>query len=386
VYDADNNVWVTHFADGTTFVSRYLITATGGFSVSRNPDIQGMETFEGDVFHSTAWMDKLDLSGKRVAIIGTGATGVQIIPELAEVVGRLDVYQRTPSWVLPKPSKPISPGMRWALQHVPGFQSLLRIAAFGLVDIPLFSILTKTKSVRWLQRYLQAMCLRHIERGVPSEELREKLTPKFDFGCRRPTFSNTYYPAFSRSNVDLVTARIGGILNNLIVPADGVEREIDALVCATGFSHVKTTVPTFPVYGLNGRLISDVWEQDGPRTYKGVSVAGFPNYFMINAPFCVASLSWINMIENTMTHIIRVLRGARSTRANYIRVRPEAVDVYFRQSTEGMKGHVFNAGNCVGAMQPGVERRVGGLRSSNSLGAWFDARLFSLSDYEFSTK
>ncbi|MET0370079.1 MAG: NAD(P)/FAD-dependent oxidoreductase [Sphingobium sp.] len=384
-YDGTRNEWVTQTASGVVYRSRFLITATGLFAVPRLPDIPGLKSFAGKTMHSKAWDHGYDFGGKQVAVIGTGATGVQIIPELAEVAGKLYVFQRTPTWVFPKPDKPIGPKMRWAMRHIPGFQPLLRLLSFAAIDMPLFGILGNFQRYGWLARRMRGLCIRHIARSVSDPALRAKLTPTFDFGCRRPTFSNKFYSAFERPNVELVTDRIQQVDEHAVVTVDGTERPIDVLVCATGF-HVfeKDTNPAFPVYGTAGESLSEVWARGGHEAFKGSAVPGFPNFFLIYGPYSVSSLSFIRMIENAVLHILRVLKEARRLGASRVEVTSEAMEqdmswVYARNSRR-----IWESGNCVGAGPPRANLKANpSIRSTNSFAAWKDQRFFPLSHYRF---
>lgn len=387
-YDAAANVWITELADGRRFVSRYLTVATGLFSTPNLPDIEGVERFRGKVFHSTAWDHSYDLRGKTAAVIGNGATGVQIIPEVAEVVDRLDVYQRTPTWVLPKPDKPLSPRMKWALKHVPGFAYLLRQLAFLVIDIPLYGILIDHPRFRWLAKRLERVCVEHIRRELPDPELQAKMIPTFDFGCRRPTWSNKYYKAFRRPNVRLVTDRIARVTEDSIVTADGEERKIDAIILATGFRRgERHTQPTIPIFGKGGQELEDFWDAQGRQAFKGVSITGFPNLFLTFGPYSVNSLSFIRMMEASAFHIARVMRAARARRANYVEVTPEAQARDQELMTRLSTRNIFLHGQCAGALPADTLKAPrGGLRPRNSLASWLEQQTFRLSSYAFARK
>jgi cation diffusion facilitator CzcD-associated flavoprotein CzcO len=387
-YDVANNVWVTEVADGRRFVSRYLVSATGLFSTPRLPDIEGVESFKGKIFHSTAWDHSYDFMGKRVAVIGTGATGVQIIPEVAQMVDQLDVYQRTPTWVLPKPDKPLSPRMKWALKHIPGFRHVLRMTAYLLVDIPLYGIITDHPRFRWLSLRLRKLGVAHVRREIPDPVMQEKLIPNFDFGCRRPTFSNKFYKAFLRQNVDLITDRIAQITEDSVVTVDGKERKVDAIICATGFRlYERHTNPTIPVYGTTGQDLDDYWRENGRQAFKGVSVHGYPNFFILYGPYSVVSLSFIRMMEASVFHIARVMRAARRRGANYVEVRREAQARDHAAITKLGQNNIYLQGECVGALPAAAMKTPkSGLRPLNSLASWWEQRGFSLSSYVFDKK
>jgi len=387
-YDADANVWITELADGRRFVSRYVTVATGLFSTPNLPDIEGIARFRGKVFHSTAWDHTYDFKGKTAAVIGNGATGVQIIPEVAELVDRLDVYQRTPTWVLPKPDKPLSPRMKWALKHIPGFAYALRQLAFLVIDIPLYGILTDHPRFRWLAKRLERMCVEHVRRELPDPDMQAKMIPAFDFGCRRPTWSNKFYKAFRRPNVDLIADRIARITEDSVITADGRERKVDAIILATGFRRgERHTQPTIPVFGKSGEELEDYWETHGRQAFKGVSITGFPNFFLTFGPYSVVSLSFIRMMEAAAFHIARVMRAARARGANCVEVTPEAQARDQELMTRLSARNIFLHGNCVGALPADTLKAPrGGLRPRNSLASWLEQHTFSLSSYLFARK
>lgn len=387
-YDAAANVWITELADGRRLRSRYLIVATGLFSTPQLPDIAGIERFKGEIFHSTAWDHSFDFKGKCAAVIGNGATGVQIIPEVAELVDRLDVYQRTPTWVLPKPSEPLGLRMKWALKHVPGFAYLLRQLAFLLIDIPLYGILTDHPRFRWLAKRLERMCLDYIRREIPDSDLQAKMIPTFDFGCRRPTWSNRFYKAFRRPNVDLITDPIVRITEDAVITADGNSRKVDAILLATGFRRgERHTQPTIPIYGTSGEELEDYWDAHGRQAFKGVSITGFPNLFLAFGPYSVVSLSFIRMMEASAFHIARVIRAARRRGANYVEVTPEAQARDQALMTRLSERNIFLHGNCVGALPADTLKAPrGGLRPRNSIASWLEQHSFSLSSYRFARR
>lgn len=387
-YDAERNVWITELADGRRFVSRYVIVATGLFSTPNLPDIEGIERFKGKVFHSTAWDQSFDFRGKTAAVIGNGATGVQIIPEVAQLVDRLDVYQRTPTWVLPKPDRPISPRLKWALKHVPGFRFVLRQLAFLLVDIPLYGILTDHPRFRWLAKRLEKMCVDYVRRELPDPEMQAKMIPTFDFGCRRPTWSNKFYKAFLRPNVDLITDGIARVTEDSVITTDGKARKVDAIILATGFRRgERHTQPTIPVYGKTGEELEDHWEEHGRQAFKGVSVNGFPNLFLVFGPYSVNSLSFIRMMEASVFHIAKVMRAARARGANYVEVTPKAQDRDQELMTRLSQRNIFLHGNCEGALPADTLKAPrGGLRPRNSFTSWLEQHTFRLSSYKFANK
>ncbi|MDX5455120.1 MAG: NAD(P)/FAD-dependent oxidoreductase, partial [Rhodococcus sp. (in: high G+C Gram-positive bacteria)] len=276
------------------FEARIVVSAVGALCEPALPDIEGIDRFRGEIFHSARWNHDADLTGKRVAVIGTGASSIQIVPAIAGKVAHLDVYQRTAPWVLPRADREYTPVERLAFRHLPGFQRLSRALQYltretqvvGLAKAPAF------------MKPLELAARTHIRRQIADPELRRKVTPDFQIGCKRMLISNNYYPALARPNVDLVTDGIAEVTTDGIVTRDGTTRQVDAIVVATGF-HV-TDSPTFAgIFGKDGRSLADVFDATGMQGYKGAAVAGFPNMFFLVGPNTgLGHTSMVYMIES----------------------------------------------------------------------------------------
>lgn len=324
------------------FTADTAVSAVGALCEPALPDIKGINDFEGDVFHSARWDHDADLTGKRVAIIGTGASAIQIVPSIAPKVAHLDVYQRTAPWLLPRFDRPYTRLETLAFKHVPGFQRLSRAAIYaaretqvvGLAKFPAlmagFELLAKAK-------------LRH---EIKDPELRKKVTPNFRIGCKRMLISNDYYPALDRPNVDVVTDGIAEIRPNSIVTRDGTEREIDALIVATGF-HV-TDSPTYnAIVGRDGRTLSEVFDDIGQQGYKGAAVANFPNLFFLLGPNVgLGHTSMVYMIESQINYIADALATVDRLGLRTVEVRRDAQDAYNAELQQKLSKTVWNTGGC----------------------------------------
>ena len=255
---------------------RTLITGSGGLSEPRLPDIEGLETFQGELFHSRLLGPLVDLTGKRVAVIGTGASAIQIVPEIQPDVAHLDVYQRTAPYVVPRLDRRYSRLERLALKHVPGVQKAYRSGVYLSREmlVPGFTVSPR------LAAPSRALAKANIARGIDDPELRDKVQPTYEIGCKRILISNTYYPALAADNVDLVTDRITKVTGDAVVTADGVERPIDVLIVATGFHTTEQPIAEH-IRGRGGRTLAEVWAQRGMASYKGTTTRGFPNLFQI---------------------------------------------------------------------------------------------------------
>src|SRR5699024_307590 len=265
-------------SDGT-YDARVVVLGVGALCEPKNPEIDGIEDFAGPVFHTARWNHSVKLADKRVAVIGTGASAIQVVPSIAPTVAHLDVYQRTAPWVLPRIDRTYPDLERKAYRRIPGLQRAVRALQYASRE---FQVVGLTRS-RAALAPIKAIGRAHLAMQVRDRKLREALTPRFEIGCKRILLSNTWYPALSRENVDLVTSPITRVTSDGIVTADGVEHPTDVLVVATGF-HV-TDSPFFErVRGTDGKTLADKWASDGMEAYKGTTVSGYPNLFVLVGP------------------------------------------------------------------------------------------------------
>ena len=247
-----------------------------------------------------------DLTGKRVAVIGTGATAVQLIPEIAKVAAELTVFQRTPIWVTPKTDFRIPRWLQRLFAVQPWTQRVARRANTAWLEGMMVSAVLHYRQARFLNRRRAGLSQRHLRKQVADPELRRKLTPDYSFGCKRPTFSNDYFPTFTRDHVTLETTPIERITATGIVTSDGTETEIDTLVLATGFNLWDVNFPAIEVIGREGRNLGKWWREQGYQAYEGVSVPQFPNFITLNSPYSYSGLSYFMTIEVQMRHLERL--------------------------------------------------------------------------------
>jgi cation diffusion facilitator CzcD-associated flavoprotein CzcO len=327
---------------GGRYAARTLISGAGGLSEPKLPEIEGIETFQGDLFHSARWNHDVDLTGKRVAVIGTGASAIQIVPAIQKQVGHLDVYQRTAPYVMPRNDRPYTAIEKAAFKRIPGVQSLYRTAIYWGREgyVPGFTLQPK---LAWPAKQL---ALKNLERGIDDPELREKLTPTFEIGCKRILISNTYYPALNADNVDLVTDGIAKITGDAIVTVDGVERPIDVLIVATGFYTTELPI-TEQITGRAGQTLADKWRESGMAAYKGTAVADFPNLFLIVGPNTgLGHSSMVFMIESQVTYLVDAIRTMRAHDYGTVEVTEDAVTEYNADIQRRMKRTVWTTGGC----------------------------------------
>lgn len=313
-----------------------VVMAVGQLNRPHMPDISGMEEFEGVSFHSARWNHDHDLTGRRVAVIGTGSSAAQLVPRVAERAEHLYLFQRTPNWVIPKPDAAFGPLTRMAFRFVPGLQRAYREWIYRYAEGTLYPALAQG----WSEGLLRQRALRHLRDQVPDPGLRARLTPDYPPGCKRVVIDSSFYPALTRPNVSLVTDRIARVTPKGIDTAEGAY-EVDTIVYATGFRSTEFLVP-MEVVGREGRSLSERWK-DGAEAYLGISVPGFPNLFMLYGPNTnLGHNSIIFMIECQVAHIMACLPHLGAS--GPIEVRPEAMAAWRRQLDAAMSRMVWGAG------------------------------------------
>ncbi|RHW24643.1 NAD(P)/FAD-dependent oxidoreductase [Nocardioides immobilis] len=382
-FDEEGDFWRLGTADGDTITARHVVGATGVLTQPKLPEIAGIETYAGTVMHTARWDHDVDLAGKRVAVIGTGASAVQTIPSIAHEVEHLTVFQRTPIWCLPKLDSALPLPVRLAMR-VPGTKRVSRLVSQTFVELT-FPLAAHFHDVLPVAGVGERVGLNHLRRAVKDPEVREKLTPRYALGCKRPSFSNAYLQAFNRENVFLETAPIDEITPTGIRTADGTEHEVDVLVLATGFKvFEKGNMPAFSVTGVGGVDLEKWWEEHRFQAYQGVSVPGFPNFFAILGPYGYNGSSYFNLIETQMTHIVRCLRRARRTGATRVEVTPEANARYFEQVLGRRRHQVFFQPSCQTANSYYFDANGDvPFRPSPTLETMWTSSRFDLDDYRF---
>ncbi|MDB5976102.1 MAG: monooxygenase [Nevskia sp.] len=277
-FDAEQGVWNASLAGGGVVSARAAVMAQGPLSNASFPDIAGIERFKGHKIHSARWDHGYDFTGKRVAVIGTGASAVQIIPELVGKAARLKVFQRTPAWVLPRLDYSAPDWSKAVFRRVPATQSLVREVMYWAHESMAFGMIWNTP----MTTLLQGVSSRFLRRQVRDPWMRRQLAPDFRIGCKRVLMSSDYYRALQRDNCELITWPIAGIVEKGIRTSEGLEHQVDCIVFATGFEVSKSGTP-FPITGLDGRKLGAEWAR-GAQAYKSVNVAGYPNLFMTFGP------------------------------------------------------------------------------------------------------
>ena len=389
-WDEDEQHWVVTTAPvsggaSNTRTATYLMTATGFLSQPRLPDIEGVHDFAGTVIHTAKWDDTADLDGKRVAVIGTGATAVQLIPQVAKRVATLTVYQRTPIWVTPKMDFRIPRALQYLFAAQPWTQRLARRANSTWLEAIMVTGVLHYKQAKLFNQGAAALARRHLRRQVADPALRRKLTPDYSFGCKRPTFSNDYYPALAQPHVTLETTPITRITEGGVVTSDGQETEVDVLVLATGFNLWDTNFPAIEVIGRDGRNLGKLWREGGYHAYEGVTVAGFPNFVTLNSPYSYSGLSYFMTIEAQMRHLERLFGELGHRGARTFEVSERADQEFLAHMLERMDDTVFVQGSCTTARSYYYTNEGDAvlLRPTSSANARRAAERFSLDDYTY---
>ena len=381
----DARVWTLSTADGDTVTARHVIGATGVLTKPKPPDIPGLEDFAGATVHTARWDPSVQLRGKRVAVIGTGASAVQLVPTIAPEVAWLTVFQRTPIWCLPKLDGAMPGAVRTGLRRLPGAQHAMRVASQAYVELT-FPIAAHYASVIPMAAATERLARHHLRRQVRDPAVRDKLTPRYGLGCKRPGFSNDYLGAFNRPNVHLETAPIAQITAQGIRTTDGEHRRFDVLVLATGFKTFEPgNMPPFPVQGREGADLEAFWTANRYQAYEGVSVPGFPNFFTVLGPYGFNGASYFTLIENQSRHIVRCLQRARQLDATRVEVTREANDRYFAEMLRRRHRQVFFQGGCAGSNSYYFDAHGDvPFRASTTPEARWRSAHFDLGDYAFS--
>ena len=339
-WDEEGKVWQLETSRGR-FTAEFLVAAPGGLSEPRIPSIPGLDSFEGAAFHSADWDHGHDLRGKRVAVVGTGASAIQIVPKIQPQVERLHVFQRTPAWVLRHTDRPVTRLEQRLFRAFPALQRLVRAGIYWSREALVLGMAQNPRRLRPLQRLARM----HLRRQVPDRELREKLTPSFTIGCKRILLSNDYYPALTRPNVEVVTEGIREVRGSSVVSEDGAEREVDTIVFGTGF-HVSDFPFAERVVGREEQVLGDVWA-GSPEAYLGTTVSGFPNMFLLTGPNTgLGHNSIVYMIESQIDYVMDCLREVEQRGIDTVEVREDAQAAFNAEVQARMPGTVWNSGGC----------------------------------------
>jgi cation diffusion facilitator CzcD-associated flavoprotein CzcO len=340
-WDEARQFWRVTLKTGETVTARALVSGTGALHVPSYPKIKGLETFKGKVMHSAEWDESYDLSGKRVAVIGTGASAIQIVPAIAEKVAHLDLFQRTPAWVLPRMDGDFSQKIKDRFRRFPLLQRLFRTLIYSRMEMGAIAFTLRPS----MMKNFEGLARKYLATAVPDPALREKLTPTYTIGCKRALVSDDFYPSMNRPNVSLVTDPIREIVANGVVTENGALHEADVLVCATGF-RVTDWLANTRIVGRGGRTLVDEWKKAGQASaYYGITVSGFPNFFMLLGPNTgLGHNSVVFMIEAQLRYATDCMRWLWSGKTAAIEPRLDVQKSFMDALNAKMKGTVWMSG------------------------------------------
>ncbi|MBB5642442.1 flavin-containing monooxygenase [Cryobacterium roopkundense] len=338
-WDDSRKLWRIQTSQGE-WTADVLVLGTGYLSEASLPDLPGIAGFEGQIMHSSRWDPSIDLAGKRVGIVGTGASAIQIIPSIQPLVGSLTIYQRTPAWVAPKPDKTIGAGEVWLRRNAPGYQRFRRnFNKYGREIV--VALLSKPELMK---KTLQGSALSNLHAVIPEGPLRAALTPDYVAGCKRVLFSNGYYPAIASDNVSVVTTGVTALDGTRVIAGDD-DREIDVLVFATGFHTAERPVARL-IEDADGRTLAEHW-QNGPAAYLGTTVAGFPNLFLMLGPnTALGHSAQTVMIEAQIGYLLSALAVMNKRSVASVEVRRDVQDSFDATVRERFAGTVWQDGGC----------------------------------------
>ena len=335
----DGERWCIETSAGA-FTARSVVYGGGLLSDPVTPQLPGIERFRGTAFHSARWDHGHDLGGERVAVIGTGASAIQFVPEIQPLARELHVFQRTAPWVMPRRNRPISAREKRLFRRSRTLHLLARGSVYLSAEVLVLAFMYPR-----LMRLPERVARRHLERQVPDPALRERLRPQFTIGCKRILFSDDWYPALGRPNVELVTDAIAEVREHSIVTADGEEREIDTIIYGTGF-HVTDTPFAGRVRGRDGRTLAETWN-GSPKAFNGTAIPGFPNFFMLLGPNTgLGHTSVLYMVESQLAYVVGALKHLSRSGAATLDVRSSALAEWVREMDGSLASTVWNAGGC----------------------------------------
>ena len=339
VWVADAQRWRIETSRGT-YTASILVAAAGSLSDPATPKLKGLENFRGRAFHSARWDHGFDLAGRRVAVVGTGASAIQFVPAIQPTVGKLYVFQRTPPWIVPRRDRPLAARERRMFRRFPWSQSVQRAWIYWLRELLGFAFRHP-----WAMGLVQRIARRHLARSVADPVLRRRLAPDYTIGCKRILISNDYLPALTQPNVELVTAGIAEVRERSIVSDDGVARPVDAIIFGTGF-HVTDLPFAAHIRGRDGQTLAETWK-GSPVAHVGTTVAGFPNLFLLQGPNTgLGHSSVLIMLEAQIEHVLDAVRYMRRHGIAAIEPRPEAQADYNADIDRRMRGTVWTSGGC----------------------------------------
>jgi cation diffusion facilitator CzcD-associated flavoprotein CzcO len=378
-WDCSAHSWTVSTKTGDEFIAQFLVSGVGGLHIPHIPKLPGIGKFQGQTWHSAQWNHDYDLVGKRVAVVGTGASAIQFVPEIAPDVAELTMFQRTPPWIMPKPDHPMPGWSKKLFKHVPGVQRLYRNALYWFLEVRAIGF----NGHPALMKAGETIAKRHIAEHVKDPELRRKVTPGYTMGCKRVLISNDYYPTLTRDNVEVNTDGVREVRAQSVVDGVGVEREVDAIIYGTGF-HVTDALEYLDITGVDGRDLAKEWAAEGMRTHMGITVSGFPNLFFLLGPnTAIGHNSVVFMIESQAKYVVDAIKLADANAAAMLEVRPGVQEKFQAGIQDKLSKGVWTQGGCTSWYldAKGVNRTIW---PGFTWRYWLETRKVKPSDYELS--
>src|SRR5271170_563736 len=338
-FDERRALWTLTLGDGETLQATAVVCSVGQLGRPALPDIPGRESFASPSWHSARWNHDVELAGQRVAVVGTGASAIQFVPEVAKVAAHVDVYQRSAPYVLPKADRPYRDGEQVLFDRLPVVRKADRLRIFLYGELLTSGFVLSPK----LLAGPMALWRRQLRTAIADPELRARCVPEYVMGCKRGVFSNDWYPALARPDVELVTDRIERIVPDGVVTADGATHPADVIIYGTGFGATQFLTP-MQVSGRGGQSLQQAW-RDGAQAYLGITVAGFPNFFMLYGPNTnLGGNSIIYMLEGQIGYVLGALQALRAHRLAWLDVRPEVQDSFNTWVQSASRSSVWESG------------------------------------------
>ncbi|MRH87914.1 FAD-dependent oxidoreductase [Nocardia sp. SYP-A9097] len=373
-WDENDRLWAVRTADGAMWQARFLVSAMGVLHHAANPKLPGIENFQGSVFHSANWDHSCDLTDKRVAVVGTGASAIQFVPAIVDRTAQLSVFQRTAPWIVPKFNRAFTEDERKQMRRNPFKRWRRRARLFWIHEQRAAGFVSDTSQMG----PTKALATAHLAKQVRDPELRAKLTPDYEIGCKRLLISSEYYPALTKPHVDLVTAGIAEVRANSVIATDGSEYDADVIIFGTGFD-AQNSLTRVPIRGRDGVPLGAQWAS-GPEAYLGTTVSGFPNLFLLCGPNTgLGHNSQVFMIEAQARYMARCIRYAG--RRGVLEVK-QGAQVRFNEFLQGrLSSTVWQAGGCRSWYQDPTTGRNTLLWPRSTVSYWLRTRFVQRTDY-----
>jgi cation diffusion facilitator CzcD-associated flavoprotein CzcO len=382
----DRCLWLVETASGEQYLARFVIDTSGVLANPHIPYIQGAETFQGAKFHTAQWDHSVTYEGKRVAVIGSGCSGAQVVPAIASKVKHLTLFMGKAQWIIPRSDRYYS-ALERSIRKLPGIRHLIRFSVFAYHEIRFFAFrrYPLTEKLSWfIKEQYRKTLQKNLDAYIKDDALRQHMMPDYELGCRRVIPTNIFIPALARDNVDVDISGIASITPTGITTNDGKNIPLDVIVYATGFyaySNMKKAL-TFQVYGLGGRNLNREWEEK-IVSYKGIMVAGYPNYFKVNGPNTgtghSSQLSYMEVMTEYAIKAIAAVKGDSSIKA--IHPKQELQDAYVAKVRENLKKTVWQSSDCTAFYRKNMTGEVTSLSPDPVLKFIFDRKWFRLRDY-----